>query len=761
MDDIFIFKKDIDNLKNVLKEMGPGAIIFTTSQEEALILEKEIPNSKFINSSNIKKIDELVDIYEEEIIENEEENDEDTNEIEEIEKIKEGIDYLIGIASPYSILVRGLDLPYKIRYTVFWGVPKRKIDLLNLEKYRNTFFVQKFLSNLFFKRKMVSLQKIKEYINEIDQPKVISAFVIKENLLYSVDVKTYLQASGRCSRITPYGITKGVSFIFDDEIFFEPLSKLARFNNFDIKSFEEVCLRKLREEIDQSRRKDADPREFDFKTYLMVVESPTKARQIAQMFGNPGVIKIGNSQAFEVVSPIGVLLIVPSLGHIVELCVDETNQKSNVYNVIVDFSDKDVKNVTTLYCSIKKCKDCKKTFVSTSSKCIYCSSVNITSSLENVSSLKTLSFFSDGLIVSTDPDSEGEKISYDIVNFLNCENYKRVIFNEVTKKAIVNALNNPINIRQNLVNAQLVRRIEDRWIGFSLSKIMKEKMEEYNISAGRVQSPVLHWISQRYKEYTNKKRFSVVEIEDFKIQFVDSEIKGEAELEIQITQEYQQKINIIPFNTSDIIIFANNVLKINSFETMKILQQLFENGLITYHRTESYYISDYGISLAREIFDKKGWEFNYKNFGEPSTHEAIRITKFLEPEDVKILYQDKLNSQAFRLYEMIYRRFLACFTKDNYVKVAKYKFSLRQGDKYAQTEQERVIEIFGKAFEIFPYLAYKSKVLQLGKYKVKVKNIKKPTTTLYSQADIVKMMREKEIGRPSTYAYIIQKLFSR
>lgn len=779
IEDIFIGQKNIQTLLDLLQKLGPGAIIFTQSQEEALQLEKIIPNSKFITSKNIKQIDNLV--IEEELIEeennidnieenndeNEESKNEEDNEIEEIiQEIqsKKDLNYLIGVASPYSILVRGLDLPYKIRYVVFWGIPKRKINLLNLENYRNLYPIQKLLSNIFFKKRMVSIEKIKEFISNIKQPQIISTFVIKDNNLYSIDIKTYLQASGRCSRITPNGVTYGVSLIFDDEIFLEPLSKNAYFNNFEILASNKLDINKTKEKIDNSRKKNGEENDLDFKTYLMVVESPTKAKQIAQMFGNPGITRIGNIQAFESLSPIGIVIIVPSIGHVVELSIDNldnTTKEENIFNVIIkkDKYHNQIKKIKTLYSPIKKCKNCNKTFSSISNKCPYCSSEDLISSMENINTLKTLSFFVDGVILATDPDSEGEKISFDILNLIKTNNYQRIIFNEITKKAIVNSLHNPIQIRNNLVEAQLVRRIEDRWIGFALSKILQEKIEDQNISAGRVQSPVLNWIIEKYKEYNNKKRFAIVE--EFKIQFIDSDIKGEAELEIKIIDQYTQKLNILPFNTPDILMFANNILKISSQETMRILQKLFENGLITYHRTDSYHISDQGINIAKEIYSRKGWEFNYKNFPQTHAHEAIRITKPLEPEDIKIAYQDKISNTELRLYEMIYKKFLACFTKENYIKIQKYKFILKQGNKQNELEQERIIDTIGQAFQILPYLAYKTTPLQEGKYKVKVKNIKKSTTMLYSQSDIIKMMKEKEIGRPSTYSSTIQKLFSR
>jgi len=764
INDIFVGKKDIGKLKEIIEFMGPGAIIFTESQEEAKQLEKIIPDSKFINSKNISKIDLLVDIYED--YEEKISEEDDTNE-EEILEV-ENFSYLISVASPYSVLVRGLDLPYKIRYVVFWGIPKRKLNLNEIDKYQNNYLVQKFLSNLFFKKRMVSFDRIKNYIQTDSSDKVISTFVLKDRILYSIDAKTYLQASGRCSRITSNNITRGVSFVFDDEVFLEPFIKSAYFNSFEVTTFNGFeLLQEEKNKIDFSRSKNSNNlsnnfvdhhSDVDLKTYLMVVESPTKAKQIAKMFGNPAVINIGNIQAFEVVSPIGLLYITPSLGHITELSVDDIKAENNIYNVIVYRNGK-IKKVELIYCPIKRCKDCGKTFSSTSSTCIYCSSVNITNTWDNLRNLKTLSFFTDGVILASDPDSEGEKISFDIASLIESNSCRRVVFSEITKKAIINSLQNPSEIRENLVNAQLVRRIEDRWIGFALSKILKEKTDDYNISAGRVQSPVLHWIVERYKEYNQKRRFAIVE--DFKLQFMDSQIKGKAQLKIEKVGEYVKKFSALPFNTSDIIIFANNILKLNSVQTMAILQKLFENGLITYHRTDSYYISSYGVSIAKEIFAKNGWNFHYKNPDQQHTHEAIRITKPLNVEDIKIAYQDKLNPTDYRLYDMIYKRFLASFAPEGQAKVVKYKFTLSQENESNSVEIERIVSLDGEIFQIFPYLAYKQNELEEGIYEVKVKNIKKPSVMLYTQADIVNKMREKGIGRPSTYAHIIQKLIQR
>ncbi len=826
IEDIFIKGKDIDKLLFILEIMGPGAIIFTNSLQEALELEKIIPNSKVITSKTTKYIDKLVDLYEDnnnkevnnkeiiselDNIENEIDNLEnlqdeveelydlfqedlqedlqdeliyvnnyDVNYIEDsfIENMNKSIDdsvnYLIGVASPYSILTRGLDLPYKIRYVVFWGIPKRKIDLNNLDNYRNLYPIQKFLSNLFFKRKMVSLDRIKDYIQKMDSNLILGAFVIINKILYSIDIKTYLQASGRCSRITPYGITKGVSFIFDDEIFLESLKKVAYFNNFEIKEndFENNndLLIDLKKQINDSRIKEFNnEQEIDFKSYLMIVESPTKAKQIANMFGIPSVIKIDIFNGYEVFSPIGVLIIVPSVGHVVELSIDNNDYIKNyenilnLYNVIIEFGDdnKGIRKCNLIYSSIKRCRSCNKSFASKQEKCIYCGSNNIYSSFRYLEKLKIISYLVDGVILATDPDSEGEKISFDIYKLLNPKVFYRAVFNEITKRAVVSALNNLKTININMVSSQLVRRVEDRWIGFSLSSFLRDNFDDRNLSAGRVQSPVLNWIVNRYREYSQKRNFAIVnEVNIGNLQFIDSKIKGKANLKVEIVNKIEKEIILPPFNTPDILAFANSVLKFSSNETMNLLQKLFENGLITYHRTDSYSVSNLGIEIVKEILIKNNLEFIYRNFDKDShAHEAIRITKPLNVEDLKIFYQDKLPFQAFRLYDMIYKRFLNAFTKPTKLIIYSYKFTLFNDNEENVLFQDRVVDIIGP--NVFPYISQKSEIINEGIYKVEVSNIKKPAVTLYSQSDIIKLMKDREIGRPSTYAHIISRLFLR
>jgi len=818
IEDIFIKGGDINRLLFILEKMGPGAIVFTNSLENALELEKIIPNSKVITSKTTKYIDKLVDMYENDLddfIETEEllkqdftndlddfdsdlnleKNDSNNGEnyiedngeynlIQDLEKDIENVNYLIGVASPYSLLTRGLDLPYKIRYVVFWGIPKRKIDLNNLDNYKNLYPIQKFLSNLFFKKKMVSLERIKEYIKNIDKDLVIGSFVIIDNVLYTIDIKTYLQASGRCSRITPNGITKGVSFIFDNEVFLEPLKKLAYFNNFEIKENtlnndnELSILDELKKQIDESRSKDFNNNkdfdnnmEIDFKSYLMVVESPTKAKQIANMFGIPSVIKIDVFNGYEVFSPIGVLIIVPSVGHVVELSLDKNElfknidnddkSKLNLYNVIIEFNDNEISKCYLIYSSIKRCRNCGKSFASKEEICIYCGSKNIFSTFKYLEKLKVISYLVDGVILATDPDSEGEKISFDIYKLLNPKVFYRITFNEITKRAVINALNNLKDINFNMVSSQLVRRIEDRLIGFSLSSFLRESFDDRNLSAGRVQSPVLNWIVSRYKEYTNKKNFSIVnEINIGNLQFIDCKIKGKANLKVEIIDKTEKEVVLPPFNTPDILSFANSVLKLSSNETMNLLQKLFENGLITYHRTDSYGVSNVGIEIVKEILVKNNFEFIYRNFDNTlHTHEAIRITKPLSVEDIKIFYQDKLPFQAFRLYEMIYKRFLNAFTKSTKLIIYTYKFTLFNENEESVLYQDRVVDIIGPS--IFPYISQKSEIISEGIYNVEVRNIKKPAVNLYSQSDIIKLMKAREIGRPSTYAHIISRLFLR
>jgi reverse gyrase len=124
-----------------------------------------------------------------------------------------------------------------------------------------------------------------------------------------------------------------------------------------------------------------------------------------------------------------------------------------------------------------------------------------------------------------------------------------------------------------------------------------------------------------------------------------------------------------------------------------------------------------------------------------------------------MFYQDKLPFQAFRLYDMIYKRFLNAFTKSTKLVIYTYKFILFNEKEESILYQDRVVDIVGP--NIFPYSAQKSEIIPEGIYNVEVRNIKKPAVSLYSQADIIKLMRDREIGRPSTYAHIISRLFLR
>lgn len=206
---------------------------------------------------------------------------------------------------------------------------------------------------------------------------------------------------------------------------------------------------------------------------------------------------------------------------------------------------------------------------------------------------------------------------------------RRMRFHEVTYHAIMESISNPEDVNISLVEAQLLRRIQDRLIGFGLSEFLKEEFKEENVSAGRVQSPVLGWIVKRFEEYNSSKSYFT------DINFWD-ELSGEFsvslegkkdeigvqvgdEFKVMLEEEKDQVVNPLPpFTTDTVIIYANRYFKMSSDEVMGILQDLFEEGFITYHRTDSTTVSNVGQSIAKEYLVMK----NLEKLSQPRGWEA-------------------------------------------------------------------------------------------------------------------------------------------
>ena len=323
--------------------------------------------------------------------------------------------------------------------------------------------------------------------------------------------------------------------------------------------------------------------------------------------------------------------------------------------------------------------------------------VNIKGKSKLINELKKEVKKADFVYLATDPDREGEAISWHLFDVLglNNDNYQRIVFNEITKDAVINSFKYARKIDQNLVNSQETRRILDRIIGFRLSKLMQAKTD--GTSAGRVQSVALKLIVDKEREineFTKEEYWSITGIfNDFDAELfnynnkdikIPNEVKANeilAELSnsfkiISVDKKNKNKKSNPPFITSTLQRLASTKLGFNAKKTMSLAQKLYEGielkdetvGLISYMRTDSVRLSDEFIkSTYAYIKDKYGEDYigyvkvrkNKENVQD--AHEAIRPTSINRtPELVK----PYLSNDEYKLYKMIYYRALASLMKD-------------------------------------------------------------------------------------------------
>ncbi len=394
------------------------------------------------------------------------------------------------------------------------------------------------------------------------------------------------------------------------------------------------------------------------------------------------------------------------------------------------------------------------------------------------------------VLIATDPDREGEAIGWHIAQILNlnAEEKNRIVFREITKPAILEALEHPRKIDQNLVNSQEARRILDRIIGFKLSKLLQSKIKSK--SAGRVQSVALKLIVDLEKEIDAFVPETYHEIEaifsHFKASYViptNKRINKEEATYIVNTSTNPFKVNKIdikpskrnpkpPFITSTLQQDAVNNLNMSTSRTMMVAQSLYEGkeingeiiGLITYMRTDSPRLAAPFIKEAQayinETYGKKymgKYQANIKDNAQDA-HEAIRPTSLSRtPESL----EHYLSKDEFRLYKRIYERALASLMAPAVFETT--KITLNAGTNIYTADG--IVETFDGHFRVFDDAKPKDKKLPklsegdaLNAKKIDI--LEKVTTppARYSEATLIKAMESLGIGRPSTYAQIIQTL---
>lgn len=436
--------------------------------------------------------------------------------------------------------------------------------------------------------------------------------------------------------------------------------------------------------------------------------------------------------------------------------------------------------------------------------------INIRGKADVINRLKKSAESAEKVYLATDPDREGEAISWHLATILGLDVNEnlRITFNEITKKAVQESLKNARPIDQNLVNAQQARRVLDRLVGYKLSPFLWEKVKG-GLSAGRVQSVATRLVVEREEEIENFKPEEYWTLEavfkkdaqEFKAKFYGDK-KGKIELKNQgQVQKIEEKIKnkefkVVkikvsekkknpppPFITSTLQQEASRKLRFTPAKTMAVAQMLYEGveikgegsvGLITYMRTDSTRISEEAQQAARNlILQKFGREYLpekprvYKTKKDAQdAHEAIRPTYLeMDPESIK----DSLTLDQYKLYKLIYDRFLASQMESSIYEVlsaelevegyifkltgSKLKFAgfmevyVEGKDTEDEEEENQLLEI--REGEVLKPIKLESK-----------QHFTQPPSR-YTEATLIKALEEKGIGRPSTYAPTIQTILER
>lgn len=476
---------------------------------------------------------------------------------------------------------------------------------------------------------------------------------------------------------------------------------------------------------------------------LVIVESPAKCSKIQKFLGNNYIVKA-------------------SFGHIRNLDKKKGLKAINISN-----------NFEPKFCIISE----KNKYIRELKKCkSKCSEV----------------------IIASDLDREGEAIGYHLIDVLklNINNTKRIVFNEITKKAITEAVKNPKMINMKLVNAQLSRQILDYLIGFEISPLLWHHVKKKNntgswLSAGRCQSPALRIIYDRHNNIKNFKSSNYYEISgefvnDKNINFSckhSDKIKNLERL-MELLEEFKEcqfKIENIsesisrskpssPYITSTIQQDLSNKLSISPKVTMQRLQKLYEAGKITYMRTDSKVISEDCMNNIKDyILDKYDTKYykqrKYKNNSKNSqeAHECIR------PVDVTInQLDDSFEILDKKIYSLIWKRTISSQMTDIETKVLKIEISNNLNKIIFNTSFDKTIFIgygiiynYDQVNEIDDIIN-KIEINEKLSY-VNINGFEKLTksTGRYTEASLIKELEKKGIGRPSTFSSIVSTLFKR
>ena len=458
---------------------------------------------------------------------------------------------------------------------------------------------------------------------------------------------------------------------------------------------------------------------------LVIVESPGKIKKIQSILGDKYIVKA-------------------SVGHIQDLAeknlsidIVQQNDKSYIFVPKYEILSKKKQVVSDL---IKVAKNC------------------------------------DEIIIATDDDREGEFIAFSLQETLKLKNAKRISFNEITKDAIFKALSNPKTVDIPMVHSQKTRRILDRLIGYKIYPYLGN-----GLSAGRVQSVVVKIIIDKddeiKKELENlKKIYSTTgtfdKSVDAKLYSKFDDVEKELKYLISINPYYiSDIINKIekqnpspPYITSTLQQDAINILKFSSKLTMSIAQKLYEKGYITYMRTDSVSISkDFSLKLKSYITKEYGEKYytyrTYKNkSNSQEAHECIRPTSLIEIQGT---------DQEIKLYNMIFKRTIACQMASSEYESQELIIKNKEkdfNDRYFQAKNRKLLF---DGYQILFNVKEKDDIKNVDKndkiniHKLICSEEVDYHNNHYSEATLIKTLESLEIGRPSTYSYIINTIIDR
>ena len=435
--------------------------------------------------------------------------------------------------------------------------------------------------------------------------------------------------------------------------------------------------------------------------------------------------------------------------------------------------------------------------------------------------LKRAAKQSDTVYLAMDPDREGEAIAWHVKHILDDKKHSlkflRSTFNQITKKAVLESINNPGEIVFDMVDAQQARRVLDRLVGYKISPVLWKKVRR-GLSAGRVQSVAARLIVEKEREIEafiaeeywevsvglNTENKAVTVFEDKKplkelpetvflakmAKWEDKKYEPKVEADVtpvtsflkqasysikNIDQKQRKRQSLAPFTTSTLQQAAATRFGYSAKQTMALAQQLYEEGLITYHRTDSVHLAPESVTGAREVIEQKFGAsylpekprvFSSKSKNAQEAHEAVRpTTPALYPEDVTTKVK-KLEARQEKLYDLIWRRFTASQMTQAVYQQTKAVIEAKHDGGVAELQANGSIKEFdgwtklfmGSGDTLLPRLEEGQDV-----YKADLNAAQKFTQppARFNDASLIKELEKKGIGRPSTYASIISVIVGR